>query len=1037
MLAMSTDLEVPDDVNAVGLQIESNGSQVYTVVKQVVQEGNRRVVRFPATFAVRPPVDGSQAKMRARVVAYEAAGTPLVMRQAVTTIPGTHISLLRMPLLWANQIPGTTGATTVQSARGLKLAVSEPAPEGVTDCSGLDVPADATTTRINGKCESAVIDEATLPQCSTPDCSDLVPDTGNLDDATLGGERCFSAIECAPIDAQARERGIVYTIDPKAFDCDSNPTQCSLPKSALNVGGLALNESARLNFAVHIPAGRGQCRADRKDCYIPIAHASEAASRTAAIETWRYAVDGQSIIFPPVVKNVLALASGGFSLVRSIGCRTFDEGVELCSATTEGRYRFVPQLLPDADVDGGAGGKIGNLVMVASGPQMLGVRDGYVYAATNTGAIVRTDLPVDGCTPRATGLPTYPERTASSDPKRAYMMSVMPNSNGNPITAIAEMGAGATGKLFLRGDNDADYKTVALMDNPTGIAAASYYTFVTEGGKLYKIFDNDGMYEKSETDFVTVTTSVPSAISWAPSRQALLVAGESPTKIVLAHHDCGDGCFTLPIGEVLFNDRTQHRALAVGYFGGINYLAESSTSADGGAPVRKIWAMSSEGMITPIATVPDLSEPAVGEPPMQMPVDANCVWIFRGPANDRELACIRYRAPATEKPVQSFGKVGNAQGLAQDVANVYWGDRDDQTTGSVRCLSKPFPVSEAIASAAGEPAQMAFENDTLYVEQKGGGIMRVPASFGTRTLIQATQLRAPVPDDMDHYVITAGYATGPVVGLGNITKGVVYATTDIAPVTEGFLLLSPMDTGIRALAIVYYDQGSGNPAMLIGRSTGASYSEGLVSQTPMTPFEQPIDSTPVTAMVANGSQYYYGTSAGPTAKPQLRVRDSMADEVLDIDAALFENGDVIETIVNNYFGELLLTVRRTSTTARVMTVSQQGRGVAVQAVDLGQFNIPSASTMPPSQIAFDDECVYVVEDTRVVCLDRVSKVRHPIRAPGMVKPWSVYTNTDQRLPYVFVTDPGSSKVFAIERPYFEPQSFGGNVRQGARAVKKN
>ncbi len=93
MLAISTDMAAPKDVDQVGLTIRSGGREVFATRAPVAPNGE---VRLPATIAVLAPEDSKQP-VRIRIVAY--AGTKArVLREMTVTVPPDRTGQLRVPL---------------------------------------------------------------------------------------------------------------------------------------------------------------------------------------------------------------------------------------------------------------------------------------------------------------------------------------------------------------------------------------------------------------------------------------------------------------------------------------------------------------------------------------------------------------------------------------------------------------------------------------------------------------------------------------------------------------------------------------------------------------------------------------------------------------------------------------------------------------------------------------------------------------------------------------------------------------------------
>ncbi len=115
MLAISTDMAAPKDIDQVGLTIRSGGREVFATRAPVAPNGE---VRLPATLAVLAPEDPKQP-VRIRLVAY--SGTKArVLRDMTVTVPPDRTGQLRVPLNFLSVGSGVGEAPlSAQSARVL------------------------------------------------------------------------------------------------------------------------------------------------------------------------------------------------------------------------------------------------------------------------------------------------------------------------------------------------------------------------------------------------------------------------------------------------------------------------------------------------------------------------------------------------------------------------------------------------------------------------------------------------------------------------------------------------------------------------------------------------------------------------------------------------------------------------------------------------------------------------------------------------------------------------------------------------------
>lgn len=98
MLAVTTDMKAPKDVNAVSVTVSTNNTVKHNVIGRVTPEGD---VLLPATLAIVEP-DDPNASVRIRVMAFQERRAR-VLRDVRTSIPsGGRVALLRIPLNFVN-----------------------------------------------------------------------------------------------------------------------------------------------------------------------------------------------------------------------------------------------------------------------------------------------------------------------------------------------------------------------------------------------------------------------------------------------------------------------------------------------------------------------------------------------------------------------------------------------------------------------------------------------------------------------------------------------------------------------------------------------------------------------------------------------------------------------------------------------------------------------------------------------------------------------------------------------------------------------
>lgn len=216
MLAISTNMRAPKDVDSVGLRITSNGVPIFDDTRQVAPTGE---VRFPATLAVLAAPD-PRAVVKIRLVAFRG-NDARILRDVITTVPHDRIALLRLPIQWVSDGSGIGD---------LQVPLSE-----VRSACG-----DADETTIDGRCASAVVDSSTLPTYSEPEVFGGAP-------ASTGEGTCFDTRACFGA--------------ASVLDVDLDLCTVQVPS------GVA---AEALNLAIRLPPGSdGECLEDR-GCFIPL-----------------------------------------------------------------------------------------------------------------------------------------------------------------------------------------------------------------------------------------------------------------------------------------------------------------------------------------------------------------------------------------------------------------------------------------------------------------------------------------------------------------------------------------------------------------------------------------------------------------------------------------------------------------------------------------------------------------------------------------------------------------------------------------------
>ncbi len=164
VLAISTDMQIPKDIDVVSVYITTNGAPKFDYLGRVAPDGT---VSIPATLAVVEP-DNPSDQVRIRVIAFQTQANgdakARVLRDVLTTVPHQRTALLSLPLsflddgsgigtLPGNQVPGPGGA-----------------PEGETSFDPTQIQSSCDfsngQTSVDGVCVSASVDSSTLADYS-------------------------------------------------------------------------------------------------------------------------------------------------------------------------------------------------------------------------------------------------------------------------------------------------------------------------------------------------------------------------------------------------------------------------------------------------------------------------------------------------------------------------------------------------------------------------------------------------------------------------------------------------------------------------------------------------------------------------------------------------------------------------------------------------------------------------------------------------------------------------------------------------------
>jgi hypothetical protein len=191
VLAISTDMQAPKDINVVSVYITTNGVPKFNYLGRVLPDGT---VSLPSTLALVEP-DTQGAPVRIRVIAFQTQANgdanARVLRDVLTTVPHQRTALLRLPL---DFIDDGSGTGTIQA---------ENVPEGPGSVADGISQFDAAMiqskcdfdnlkqTSINGVCTGAAVDSSNLQPYAD---SEVFGDAGLT--AIGAPQSCFDVTTC-------------------------------------------------------------------------------------------------------------------------------------------------------------------------------------------------------------------------------------------------------------------------------------------------------------------------------------------------------------------------------------------------------------------------------------------------------------------------------------------------------------------------------------------------------------------------------------------------------------------------------------------------------------------------------------------------------------------------------------------------------------------------------------------------------------------------------------------------------------------------
>jgi hypothetical protein len=285
ILAISTDMQVPKDINVVSVYVTTSGVPKFNYLGRVRPDGT---VAMPSTLAVVEP-ESQNAQVRIRVIAFQTqsggGANARVLRDVLTTVPHQVVAMLRVPLsflddgsgqgpLSANYVPGG------QSDGGKTHLLDVPDGPTLFDPESITSSCDWVSgqqTSVNGVCTSAAVDSATLPPYSD---AEVFGDGGLAANGLPAG--CFDVASC-------------FANAMPAPNLASGACNFPLPSGA---------DPSTLNVAL-VSDGTGACLAS--GCYVPLPNDPS--------EGW--ALQGQLVQLAPGVCTKIA---AGATLVTAQGC---------------------------------------------------------------------------------------------------------------------------------------------------------------------------------------------------------------------------------------------------------------------------------------------------------------------------------------------------------------------------------------------------------------------------------------------------------------------------------------------------------------------------------------------------------------------------------------------------------------------------------------------------------------------------------------------------------------------------------------------
>ncbi|WP_437806591.1 hypothetical protein [Sorangium sp. So ce1078] len=240
MIAVHTDLAVPEDIEIITVEVEGAFVKSYTNLGSEDAEA-----RLPFTLGIVAEVPG--VKVTVRASGWGADGMPRILREAVTTVPRERVALLHLPLQFLCNDSALPVASTPDNLAGVANK----------HCG-------AGETCVAGACVAAEVDSASLP--------DYAPEDVFGGGSGQGGSACFDVMNCF---------AKLHKVEHLKSDCSFKLPDSVLMQDSVNI---ALETSPQ-------GALRGICDDDRQRCLVALDKGGEAG----------FERDGGVVKLPPAV----------------------------------------------------------------------------------------------------------------------------------------------------------------------------------------------------------------------------------------------------------------------------------------------------------------------------------------------------------------------------------------------------------------------------------------------------------------------------------------------------------------------------------------------------------------------------------------------------------------------------------------------------------------------------------------------------------------------------------------------------------------